>query len=398
MTSPIMPVYSPAPITPVRGLGNWLYEEDGTAWLDCVGGVASNALGHCHPKMVAALAQQANLVWHVSNGMQIPGQHELANKLTAASFADRVFFANTGTEAVEAAVKLARRYHAHNGQTERVDIIGFHGSFHGRTYGALNAAGNARYLEGFGPSMPGFHHVATYDSEAIARLISAPGTAAVIVEPVQGEGGARAMTGDWLRSLRQQCRSNDVLLIYDEVQCGMGRTGRLFAHQWFENAEPDVMALAKGIGSGFPVSACLATREASAGMVAGTHGSTYGGNPLAMAVANTVFDEIAGDHFLKASNRLSQRLREGLVSIAANHPEIINDIRGKGLLIGIQLHPSNREFISLARKENLLLAGGGDNIIRLLPSLNSTETDADEILLRISATCQRMKRQAEQMR
>ena len=390
MNNPIMPVYAPAHITPVSGKGSWLFEADGTAWLDCVGGVATNALGHCQPALVEAITDQAGKLWHISNGMRIEGQQVLAQKLVDASFADCVFFANTGTEAVEAAIKVARRHHAASGNSERVDIIGFHGSFHGRTYGALNASGNPAYLDGFGPAMPGFRHLWLDDEAGIAEAIAAPTTAAVIVEPVQGEGGANALSEATLRRLRQLCSQHGVLLIYDEVQCGMGRTGRMFAHQWFDGCEPDIMALAKALGSGFPVSACLATSAAASGMKPGTHGSTYGGNPLAMAVANAAFDVIAGEQLLANARERSAQLRNGLQKLVQTYPQIIRDVRGKGMLVGIGLTPNNREFVVNAREEHLLLAAGGDNIVRLLPALNMSAEEASEVLTRFGATCERM--------
>lgn len=387
MVAPVMPVYAPAPITPVNGSGSWLYDENGGAWLDCVGGVAVNALGHCHPVLVEALQRQSEQLWHVGNGLQIPGQLELAKRLIASTFADTVFFANTGTEAVECAIKTARRYHVVKGNAERVDVIGFHGSFHGRTFAALNAAGNAAYLEGFGPLMPGFHHVAFADRNAWEQLIAAPTTAAVIVEPVQGEGGARALELTELQYLREICTQNGVLLIYDEVQSGMGRTGRLFAHQWVYGAEPDIMAVAKALGAGFPVSACLATEDAAAGMTVGTHGSTFGGNPLAMAVAIAAFDEISKEETLAVARERSEQLRTGLSDIAQRHPKVVREIRGRGLLVGVQLAVGNKDFIKLAREQNLLITGGGDNVVRLLPALTIPQEDVREVLARFERTC-----------
>ena len=387
MNDPLLPVYAPAPVTPVRGEGSWLYEADGSAWLDCIGGVATNALGHCHPVLIDALTYQAGDLWHVSNALQIETQLELARRLVERSFADKVFFANTGTEAVECAIKMARRYHAHRGEPERHVIVGFHGSFHGRTYAALNAAGNKAYLDGFGPVMDGFAHVSPDDHDAVGELIAAPTTAALILEPVQGEGGARAFTADDLKGLREQCRLHGVLLIYDEVQSGMGRTGQLFAHQWAEGAEPDIMALAKALGCGFPVSACLATGAAAVGMTVGAHGSTFGGNPLAMAVAIAAFDEIDKPETLANVRSRSDQLYAGLQELSAKYPEVVTDLRGKGLLVGVRLGLPNRDFQRLAREERLLLAGGSDNIVRLLPALTISEADAAEALIRFGNTC-----------
>jgi len=382
-----MPIYSPAPVAPVSGKGLWLYEADGTAWADCIGGIATNALGHCHPTLVAALTSQGQRLWHVSNALGIPGQAALAAKLTTACFADVAFFCNSGTEAVECAIKTARRFHAARGASERVDIIGFHGSFHGRTYAAINASGNANYLQGCGPLLPGFVHLALDDHDAFARAVVHPDAAAVIIEPVQGEGGARAIDPEDLLRLRRLCSQHGVLLIYDEVQSGMGRTGRLFAHQWTQGAEPDIMAIAKALGGGFPVGACLATAEAASGMTAASHGSTFGGNPLAMAVADAAFDIIADPATLTHASDMAERLRGRLEQLRARHPDIIIDIRGKGLLVGLKLAPNNRAFIAAARAQHLLLAGGGDNIVRLLPPLTVTAEEIDMIVDRLDATC-----------
>ncbi|HMN54354.1 MAG TPA: acetylornithine transaminase, partial [Sphingopyxis sp.] len=284
--SPLLPVYNRAEPVFTHGEGAWIVADDGRRFLDCVAGIATNALGHAHPRLVDALTRQAGKLWHVSNVFRVPGQEELAQKLTAATFADTVFFANSGTEAIECALKMARKYHAAKGHPDRIDIIGFAGSFHGRSYAAVNASGNAAYLGGFGPRLPGYVQLSVDDMPALLAAIAAPATAAVIVEPVQGEGGARALSGEWLQTVRRACTDAGVLLIHDEVQSGMGRTGKLFAHQWFDDAAPDIMAMAKALGGGFPVGACAATEEAASGMTAGAHGSTFGGNPLAMAVAN----------------------------------------------------------------------------------------------------------------
>lgn len=388
MSTPLMNVYARAPLAFVKGEGAWLTSrEGGEPYLDCVAGVASNALGHCHPALVAALTEQAGALWHVSNMFEVPGQVALAARLTDACFADTVFFANTGTEAVECAIKVARRYHAARGAAHRQAIIGFRGAFHGRTYAALNAAGNSAHLEGFGEPMAGFVHLSSEDWASLAAAIADPATAAVLIEPVQGEGGARAMTRGFLESLRAACTAAGVLLIYDEVQSGMGRTGQLFAHQWFPGTEPDIMAVAKALGSGFPVGACLATTEAASGMAPGSHGSTFGGNPLAMAVALAAFDEISKPETLEHARALSNRLRSSLDTLAAGWPDVISEVRGKGLLIGLKLVPNNRTFIAAAREERLLVAGGGENCIRLLPPLTMSFAEADEVVARLDATC-----------
>ncbi|MFN6936210.1 MAG: aspartate aminotransferase family protein, partial [Tsuneonella sp.] len=374
----------------VRGEGAWLYSDSGEAWLDCVSGIASNALGHAHPALRAALESQADKLWHVSNMFRIEGQERLAAKLAALSFADRVFFTNSGAEAVECALKLARRHHHAKGAHDRTMIYSLRGAFHGRTYATINAAGNPAYIEGFGPALPGYGTIDVTDRSALCAALADPETAAVIVEPVQGEGGARALPFEILRWLRRECTRRGVLLIYDEVQCGMGRTGRLFAHQWYRGCEPDVMAIAKALGGGFPVGACLASEAAAAGMVPGTHGSTFGGNPLAMAVAETALDIIADRAFLDIVEASAAALRDGLGTLAARYPAVIRDVRGKGMLVGVALHPTNREFMAAARAQHLLVAAGGDNIVRLLPPLNISEREVTEIVTRFGATCAAM--------
>ncbi len=387
MTDPLMNLYNRAPIAVAEGRGVWLTDTGGRRYLDCVAGIATDALGHAHPRMVAALTEQAQKLWHVSNIFQIPGQQQLAQRLVDASFADVVFFANTGTEAVECAIKTARRYHHVNGQPERVDVIGFSGSFHGRTYAAINASGNAGYMEGCGPRLPGFVQLPLDDDAALVEAIARPTTAAVIVEPVQGEGGARALSGEWLVRLRERTRTHGVLLIHDEVQSGMGRTGRLFAHQWFDGAAPDIMALAKALGSGFPVGACLATHDAAQGMTPGVHGTTFGGNPLAMAVGIAAFDMIAEDATLANARAASADFMTRLEELRARFPDVIAGVRGKGLLIGLKMIPNNREFMAIARDHGLLVAGGGENCVRLLPSLLITPDEVAEAVRRLESAC-----------
>lgn len=386
MSDALMSVYNRAEPVFARGEGVWIYTEEGEAFLDCVAGIATDALGHAHPKLVAALTDQANKLWHTSNVFRIPGQERLAERICASCFGDRVFFTNSGAEAVEAALKTARRYHAVGGAPERIDIIGFTGSFHGRTYATINASGNPSYLDGFGPRLPGYVQLPIDDEAALAEAIARPITAAVIVEPVQGEGGARALSREWLQTLRRLCTEHGVLVIFDEVQSGMGRTGKLFAHQWFEDAQPDIMAIAKALGCGFPVGACVASEEAARGMVVGVHGSTFGGNPLAMAVAEVAFDEIAKPETLANAEAIGRRLADGLNAIAAEHPSVVVDVRGKGMLIGVKLVVNNREFMAAARKQKLLVAGGGDNCVRMLPSLLMTEAEADQAIERFAAT------------
>ncbi|MFO0285407.1 MAG: aspartate aminotransferase family protein, partial [Brevundimonas sp.] len=315
-------------------------------------------------------------------------QEELADRLCADSFADVVFFTNSGTEAVECALKTARKYHTANGQPERVEIYGFDGAFHGRSYAAINAAGNPGYVEGFGPRLPGYTQLTFGDHDALEAAIANPTTAAIIVEPVQGEGGARAIPESCLRSLRELCDRHGVLIIFDEVQCGMGRTGKLWAHQWAGMA-PDIMAVAKALGGGFPVGACLASAEAAKGMTVGVHGSTFGGNPLAMAVGLAAYDEISKPETLAHVNEVAGYLKQQLHGLKERFPEIIVDIRGKGLLIGVKLVPNNREFMALAREgQHLLVAGGGDNCVRLLPPLTLTLDEAREVISKLERTCE----------
>lgn len=384
MSDALMGVYNRAPLEVERGEGVWLHARDGQVYLDCVCGIATNALGHCHPKLVAALRDQAERLWHVSNIFRIPGQEALAEKLVHASFADVVFFANSGTEAIECAIKTARKYHAARGAPERVDVIGFAGSFHGRTYAAVNAAGNPAYIDGFGPRLPGFVQLSLDDAAGLAAAIAAPTTAAVLVEPVQGEGGARALPVEWLQALSAMAKAAGVLVIHDEVQCGMGRTGRLFAHQWAPGAEPDIMAIAKAMGGGFPMGACLASREAAAGMVVGAHGTTFGGNPLAMAVGNAAFDVLADPATLTHARDMGDRFAAGLNKLVAAYRDIAVDVRGKGLLIGVKLLVNNRTMMATAREHGLLVAGGGDNCIRLLPPLTITAREVDTALDRLA--------------
>jgi acetylornithine/N-succinyldiaminopimelate aminotransferase len=384
----LMGVYQRAPLAFERGEGSRLYTAEGEAYLDCLAGIAVNALGHSNPVLVNALKAQADKLWHVSNIFSIPGQAELADRLTQLSFADVAFFTNSGTEAIECAIKTARKYHWAKGQPERIDIIGFEGSFHGRTLAAVNASGNPSYLEGFGPPMPGFVYLPYGDMAAIRAAVG-PTTAAILLEPVQGEGGARAWPEAMLREIRQLCDEAGVLLIYDEIQCGLGRTGKLFAYEWVEGAEPDIMALAKALGGGFPVGACLATAEAASGMTAGSHGSTYGGNPLAMAVGLAAVAELAKPELLQHVNEVAGYLGQQLAGLKDRFPDVVLDIRGKGLLIGLKLGTPNREFMQHARDEHLLIAGGGENCVRLLPPLVLTREDAREAIEKLERACER---------
>jgi acetylornithine/N-succinyldiaminopimelate aminotransferase len=384
----LMGVYNRAPLEVDRGLGARLWSTDGTEYLDCVAGISTNGLGHAHPKLVAAVNEQAAKLWHVSNIFRIPGQEALADELCAKSFADVVFFTNSGTEAVECALKTARKHHVANGQPERVDIYGFDGSFHGRTYGAINAAANPSYTEGFGPKMEGFHQLVWGDKAALEAAFRNPTTAAIILEPVQGEGGCRATPDEDLRWMRQMADETGVLIIFDEVQCGMGRTGKLWAHEW-AGMTPDIMAIAKALGGGFPIGACLATQDAAKGMTVGVHGSTFGGNPLAMAVGRAAFGELSKPETLAHVNEIAGYLKQQLHGLKERFPDVIVDVRGKGLLIGVKLVPNNREFMGWARDEqHLLVAGGGDNCVRILPPLVLTLEEAREAVERFEKTCE----------
>ena len=390
----ILGVYNRAPLAFDRGLGARLYTEDGDAYLDCMAGIATTGLGHAHPKVVRALKDQAEKLWHVSNVFRIPGQEALAKRLCEETFADVVFFTNSGTESVECALKTARKFHWANGEPERIDIIGFEGAFHGRSYAAVYAAGNPAYVEGFGPALPGYVSLPFGDMDALKAAIASPTTAAVILEPVQGEGGARAVPEACLTGLRALCDEHGVLLIYDEIQCGLGRSGRLFAHEWAADAAPDIMCVAKALGDGFPVGACLATARAAGGMTVGSHGSTYGGNPLAMAVGLAAFEELSRPETLAHVREISGYFTQQLHGLLERYPDIFVDIRGKGLLIGVKLVVNNRTFMALARDEHLLIAGGGDNCVRLLPSLLITREEAREAIEKLERACEAARRTA----
>ena len=383
----IMAVYSRTPLAFERGEGARLYTADGDVYLDCMAGIAVNALGHANPVLVQVLKDQAEKLWHVSNIFTIPGQERLAKVLTEATFADEVFFTNSGAEAIECAIKTARKYHWAKGNPERIDIIGFDGSFHGRTLAAVNASGNAGYLEGFGPPMPGFVHATFGDLEALKALVG-PTTAAIILEPVQGEGGARSWPTEDLNAIRQLCDETGTLLIYDEIQCGLGRTGKLFAYEWATDAAPDIMAIAKALGGGFPVGACLATAEAGRGMVVGSHGSTYGGNPLAMAVGEASLTELMKPALMEHVREITGYFVQQFGGLKERFPDIIDEVRGKGLLLGLKLKTPNREFMQYARDQHLLIAGGGDNCVRLLPPLNLTLAEASEAVEKLEAACE----------
>ena len=380
MREALLPVYAPPEEIFTRGEGVRLFTEDGTAYLDFIAGIAVNALGHAHPAMVDALTEQAGKLWHTSNMFRVPAGEELSEKYCANTFADQVFFTNSGTEAIECALKTARKYHWANGEPERQEILTFTGAFHGRSFAAINAGGNPAYLEGFGEPMAGFKQLPFGDMDALREAISKD-TCAVLIEPVQGEGGVRDMPEADLIEIRELCNETGTLLIYDEVQCGAGRTGKLVAHQWCEgNADPDIMGVAKGVGGGFPLGACLVTEEAGKGMRPGSHGSTYGGNPLAMAVGNAVFDAMTAPGFMDDVNRVAGTLKQGLASLADRHPELVEEVRGKGLLIGLKLKVAPKPIQGLARAKKLLTGVAGDNVLRLAPPLVITDADVREAI------------------
>jgi acetylornithine/N-succinyldiaminopimelate aminotransferase len=374
----VMPTYARNEVTFEQGEGPYLYATDGKRYLDFASGVAVTALGHAHPHLVKALTDQAQKLWHCSNLFQIAGQKKLAERFVAASFADTAFFCNSGAEAVECAVKVARKYHAETGHPEKYRLVACAGSFHGRTLATLAAAGNEKYLKGFGPPAPGFDHVA-YGNLNEMRAAVTRETAGILVEPVQGEGGLAVAPEGYLEGLRAICDEFGLLLVYDEVQCGMGRTGKLFAHEW-DGVTPDVLATAKGLGGGFPAGACLATERAAVGMTAGSHGSTFGGNPLAMAVANAVLDVLLADGFLANVDSMAKLMRRRLVSLVAKYPKVFSEVRGKGLLAGLKCVVPNTQVVNRLRAGGLLTAGAGENVVRLLPPLIIGESHIDEAL------------------
>ncbi|MDP3897593.1 MAG: aspartate aminotransferase family protein [Mesorhizobium sp.] len=378
--------FSRAPLAFERGEGCWLITGDGARYLDFAGGIAVNSLGHSHPHLVAALTEQAAKLWHVSNLYQVPGQERLGERLVENSFADRVFFTNSGAEALECAIKTARRYHYVNGNPEKFRIITFEGAFHGRTLATIAAGGQAKYLEGFGPKVDGFDQVPFGDVEA-ARAAITPETAAILIEPLQGEGGIRELPQGGLAALRQLCDEHGLLLILDEVQCGVGRTGKLFAYQWTD-IEPDIVAIAKGIGGGFPMGACLATEAAAVGMTPGTHGTTFGGNPLAMAVGNAVLDVVLEPGFLDDVARKGLLLKQRLASVADEFPDVIEGIRGSGLMAGLKCRMPNTTVNMALRDEKLLAVPAGDNVVRLLPPLNVSDEEIGIAVDRIRKAAQ----------
>lgn len=389
MISAVLPTYNRAPLAFTHGEGSWLVAEDGSRYLDLGAGIAVNALGHAHPALVEVISAQAAKLWHVSNLYRIPEQERLAEMLVDRTFADTVFFTNSGTEAAELAIKMARKYWYEKGQPERVEIITFEGSFHGRSTGAIAAAGSEKMVKGYGPLMPGFVHLKFGDHDALRAAIG-PRTAAIMVEPVQGEGGIRVLPDACLKGLRDLCDESGALMILDEVQCGMGRTGRLFAHEW-SGVTPDIMMVAKGIGGGFPLGAVLATEAAAVGMVAGSHGSTYGGNPLGCAVGAKVVEIVSDDAFLDAVKAKGARFRQGLEGLVASHPEVFEAVRGQGLIMGLKCRAANTDVVKAAYAEHLLTVPAADNVLRLLPALNIPDADITEAIARLDRAAQRVK-------
>jgi acetylornithine/N-succinyldiaminopimelate aminotransferase len=385
----VMPTYARWEVQVDHAEGCYLYATDGRKYLDFTSGIAVTSLGHCHPHLIEAVTEQAKKLWHVSNLFQIPGQQRLAERLVANSFADTVFFNNSGAEAVELAIKVARKYQSNAGHPEKYRIIGCHGSFHGRSFATLAAAGAEAYLKGFGPPMDGYDHVAFNNLNEMRAAVTNE-TAAILVEPVQGEGGVRAPSPGYLKGLRDICDEFGLMLVYDEVQSGMGRTGRLFAHEW-EGVPPDIMAVAKALGNGFPIGACLATEKAAAGMVPGTHGSTFGGNPLAVAAGNAVLDVMLEPGFFDRANRIGKVLWSKLDAFAAAYPKLFQELRGAGHLLGIRCQPelTAGDFVAKLRAEGLLCLTAGDNVLRILPPLTVTESEIDAAL----ATLNKVARQ-----
>ena len=389
MIPSVLPTYNRAPLSFVKGEGSWMIEADGRRFLDLGAGIAVNSLGHAHPKLVEALTTQAQALWHTSNLYQIPQQQALADRLVEHTFADTVFFTNSGTEACELAVKMARKYFYDKGQTERTDIITFSGSFHGRSAAGIAAAGSEKMTKGFGPLLPGFVHLEFGDHDALAAAISDT-TCAIMVEPIQGEGGIRPLPDACLKGLRDLCDEHGVLMILDEVQCGVGRTGKLFAHEW-AGVTPDIMMVAKGIGGGFPLGAILATENAARGMTAGSHGSTYGGNPLGCAVGSAVMDIIADPAFLAEVNRKAGLMRQKLEGLIAAHPDVFESVRGTGLMLGLKCKATNTDIVNAGYAQEVITVPAADNVIRLLPPLTITDAEIAEAVTRLDAAASSLK-------
>ena len=385
MIPAVLPTYARADVAFTRGEGAYLFDEKGGRYLDFGSGVAVTLLGHGHPHLVSALQRQAAELWHTSNLYRIAGQERLAQRLVAATFADTMFFTNSGAEAVECSIKMARRFHYASGAPERFRLITFQGAFHGRTLATIAAGGSPKYLEGFGPQVDGFDQVPLGDFDAVVRATGA-NTAGILIEPIQGEVGIRVPPSNFLKKLREFCDARGMLLVLDEVQTGIGRTGRLFAHEE-AGITPDIMAIGKGIGGGFPLGACLATERAAKGMTTGTHGSTYGGNPLAMAAGNAVLDIVLAPDFLPNVRRTAGHMQQSLAGLAAEHPDVIEEIRGHGLLLGLKLHVPAAAFIAKLRDKGLIAIGATENVVRLMPPLNIEEHHIREAMQVLSSVC-----------
>jgi acetylornithine/N-succinyldiaminopimelate aminotransferase len=392
-TSHLLPTYARFDLAFERGEGAWLVATNGERYLDFSSGVAVNALGHAHPRLVAAIAEQSRKVWHVSNLYRIPESERVAERLCAASFADVVFFCNSGGEAMECAIKMARKYQSASGKPERYRIITFEGAFHGRTLATLAAGGQRKYLDGFGPVVEGFDQMPFGDLAATKRAV-VPETAAILIEPIMGEGGVRVVPPEFLRALRRLCDENGLLLVFDEVQTGVGRTGELFAYQRC-GVIPDIMALAKALGGGFPLGACLATHDAAQGMTTGTHGSTFGGNPLAMAAAGALLDVMLADGFLERVRRISLILKQKLAEIKDRYPAVIAEVRGEGLLVGLRCVVPSGDLVKELHDEKMITVAAGDNVVRLLPPLIVSEEEVAEAVRRIDHACTRICRALE---
>ncbi|MCC8951253.1 aspartate aminotransferase family protein [Bradyrhizobium sp. Arg62] len=384
-TSHLLPVFARVDLGFERGEGAWLIATNGDRYLDFTSGVAVNALGHAHPHLVKALQEQATKLWHMSNLFKSPDGEVLAARLCEQSFADFVFFCNSGAEAMEGVIKLVRHYHFSKGHGERYRIITFEGAFHGRTLGTLAATGSAKYLEGFGPPMDGFDQVPHGDIDAVKKAIG-PHTAGILIEPVQGEGGVRSAPQAFFKALRALCDEHGLLLAFDEVQTGMGRTGELFAYKR-TGVTPDVMSLAKALGGGFPIGAVLATAQAAAGMAPGSHGSTFGGNPLAVAAANAVLDVMLKPGFFEHVQKMSLLLKQKLASVVDRYPGVLSEVRGEGLLIGVKAVVPSGDLIAALRSEKLLTVGAGDNVVRFLAPLIVTESEIDQSITALERAC-----------
>ena len=389
MIDAVLPTYNRAPLAFERGEGAWAITADGTRYLDLGAGIAVNSLGHANPDLVQALTEQAGRIWHTSNVYQIPQQQALAEKLVAATFADTVFVTNSGTEAAELAIKMVRKYWDHAGDPDRIEIVTFAGAFHGRSTGAIAAAGSEKMTKGFGPLMPGFHQVPWDDAGALREAVT-DRTAAIMVEPLQGEGGIRPLSDETLRAMADLREATGCLIVFDEVQSGMGRTGRLFAHEW-TGVTPDIMMVAKGIGGGFPLGAVLATERAASGMTVGSHGSTYGGNPLACAVGCKVVDIIADDAFLADVNRKAGLMRQKLEGLVASHPDVFEAVRGQGLMLGLRCKVAPSEVVNAGYDEQVLTVGAADYVVRLLPPLTITDDEIAEAVARLDRAAARLE-------